>query len=85
MKMAESSLKRAENTVGKREIARYEQFLLFPQCFEKTCKADTEKPGFVWERVNAFAKSIDLNNIENGAKQHTINKLISERHLSASR
>ena len=31
--MAESSTKEAENTVGKREIARYEQFLLFPQCF----------------------------------------------------
>ena len=30
-----------ENTVGKREIARYEQFLLFPQCFQKTCPADT--------------------------------------------
>ena len=24
-----------ENTVGKGEIARYEQFLLFPQCFSK--------------------------------------------------
>ena len=24
-----------ENTVGKREIARYEQFLLFPKCFQK--------------------------------------------------
>ena len=23
-----------ENTVGKGEIARYEQFLLFPQCFQ---------------------------------------------------
>ena len=32
--------KRAENTVGKREIAGYEQFLLFPQCFQKTCSAD---------------------------------------------
>ena len=31
--------KRVENTVGKGEIARYEQFLLFPQCFQKT--ADT--------------------------------------------
>ena len=30
-----------ENTVGKREIAHYEQFLLFPQCFYKTCTADT--------------------------------------------
>ena len=24
-----------ENTAGKGEIARYEQFLLFPQCFQK--------------------------------------------------
>ena len=24
-----------ENTVGKGETARYEQFLLFPQCFQK--------------------------------------------------
>ena len=30
-----------ENTVGKGEIARYEQFLLFPQCFQKTCTAVT--------------------------------------------
>ena len=29
-----------ENTVGKEEIARYEQFLLFPQCFQKNCTAD---------------------------------------------
>ena len=36
---------------GKREIARDEQFLLFPQCFEKTSIADTLKPGLVWERV----------------------------------
>ena len=33
--------KRVENTVGKGEIARYEQFLLFPHCFQKTCTADT--------------------------------------------
>ena len=33
--------KRVENTVGKGEIARYEQFLLFPQCFQKICTADT--------------------------------------------
>ena len=28
--------KRVENTMGKGEIARYEQFLLFPQCFQMT-------------------------------------------------
>ena len=33
--------KRVENTVGKGEIAHYEQFLLFPQCLQKTCTADT--------------------------------------------
>ena len=27
--------KQVENTVGKGEIDRYEQFLLFPQCFKK--------------------------------------------------
>ena len=32
-----------ENTVGKGEIARYKQFLLFPQCFEKLFVADASK------------------------------------------
>ena len=30
-----------ENTVQKGEIARYEQFLLSPLCFQKACTADT--------------------------------------------
>ena len=30
-----------KNTVGKGEIAHDKQFLLFPQCFLKTCNADT--------------------------------------------
>ena len=33
--------KRVENTVRRGEIARNEQFLLFPQCFQKTFTADT--------------------------------------------
>ena len=33
--------KRVENLVGKGEIARYEQFLIFPQCFQKICIANT--------------------------------------------
>ena len=33
-KMVEISLKRIENSLGKGEIACYEQFLLFPLCFE---------------------------------------------------
>ena len=32
--MAESVPNGVENTVGKGEIARNEQFLLFPQCFQ---------------------------------------------------
>ena len=39
--MAESSSKCVENTVGKGEIARYEQFLFFPLCIQKTDSADT--------------------------------------------
>ena len=54
--MAEKFSKWVKNTVGKGEIARYEQFLLFPQCFQKACTADTMsyKPGFVSERVNVI-------------------------------
>ena len=33
--------KRVENTVEKGEIACFEQFLPFPQCFLKTCIADS--------------------------------------------
>ena len=32
-----NSSKRVENTVGKGEMARYEPFLLFPQCFQNSC------------------------------------------------
>ena len=36
MKMKKLS-EQGENTVGKGEIARYEQFLFFRQCFQKAC------------------------------------------------
>ena len=42
-KFAENGIelwKQVENTVAKGEIARYEQFLLFPQSFQKTSTAD---------------------------------------------
>ena len=32
-----------ENIAGKEEIARYEQFLLFPQCFQKLSVDDVSK------------------------------------------
>ena len=40
-----------ENTVGKGEIARYKQFLLFPQCFQKACFPGASKGVIVWEWV----------------------------------
>ena len=44
--------KRVENIVGKGEIARYEQLLLFPQCFQKACFPGASKGVIVWEWVN---------------------------------
>ena len=43
--------KPVENTVGKGEIAPYEQFLLFPQCFQKACFPGASKGVIVWEWV----------------------------------
>ena len=43
-----------ENTVGKGEIARYEQFLLFPLCFQKACFPGASKGVIVWELVKHF-------------------------------
>ena len=50
MKMAKSSPK-GKKTHGKKEIAHYEQFLIFPQSFQKTCTADMYKQEFICERV----------------------------------
>ena len=44
--------KQVENTVGKGEIAHYEQFLLFPRCFQKACFPGASKGVIVWEWVN---------------------------------
>ena len=48
--------KRVENTVGKGEIARYKQFLLFPQCFQKACFLEVSKGVIVWEWVKPLHK-----------------------------
>ena len=45
-----------ENTVGKGEIARNEQILLFPQCFQKACFPGVSKGVILWEWVNPFPK-----------------------------
>ena len=38
--------------MGKGEIAHYEQFLLFPKCFQKACFPGASKGDIVWEWVN---------------------------------
>ena len=59
--------KQLENTVGKGEIARYEQFLLFPQSFQKACFPGVSKGVIVWEWV----------------KHHTINRAILKMILES--
>ena len=54
--MAESSSKLKENTVGKGEIARYEQFLLFPQCFQKLYCRHVQNKGFFGNGLNSGEK-----------------------------
>ena len=48
--------KRVENTMGKGEVARYGQFLHFPQCFQKAYFPGGSKGVIVWEWVNEFEK-----------------------------
>ena len=52
--------KQVENTVGKGEIARYEQFLLFPLCFQKACFPGASKGVIVWEWVNPLPDDKNL-------------------------
>ena len=47
--------------MGKGEIARYEQFLLFPQCFQKACFPGASKGVIVCEWVN--------NRVEEGCRK----------------
>ena len=49
---------RVENTVGKEEITRYEQFLLFPQCFQKARFPGASKGVIVWEWVKPVLHTI---------------------------
>ena len=65
--------KLVQNTVGKGEIGCYEQFLLFPQCFQKACFPGASKGVNVWEWV----KYVDILTIMRDP--HEI--AISLRHL----
>ena len=50
---------RVEDTVGKGEIARYKQFLLFPQCFQNACFPWASKDVIVWEWVKVICPSLN--------------------------
>ena len=58
--------KPVENTVGKGEIARYEQFLLFPEYFQKACFPGATKGVIVWEWVNSLLNknTLDLSKLK---------------------
>ena len=45
-----------ENTVRKGEIARYEQFLLFPECFKGLVPRTRKNMGLFGKRVNPFSQ-----------------------------
>ena len=47
--------------MGKGEIARYEQFLLFPQCFQKACFPGASNGVIVWEWVKEYKLYFWLN------------------------
>ena len=55
--------------MGKGEIARHEQFLLFPQYFQKACFPGASKGVIVWEWVKRVLKNVikrafgELNNV----------------------
>ena len=82
--MAPKFSKRIENTVGKGEIARYEQFLLFPQCFQKACVTGASKGVIVWKVVNSLPHTIQTFNdpeLEGFCKHRWKRKNASDQHL----
>ena len=46
------------NTVGKGKIAHYEQFLLFPQCFQKAFFPGASKGVIVWEWIKVDKRTM---------------------------
>ena len=56
--------------MGKGEIAYYEQFLLFAQCFQMACFPGASKGVIVWEWVNY--KIFDWSNLKDSADDKVI-------------
>ena len=69
--------------MGKGEIARYEQFLLFPQSFQKACFPGASKGVTVWEWVNQMT-NFKFHPNEN-ILQKTISKHLKKLHFNIDR
>ena len=52
--MKEQLLSKIKNIVEKEEIAHHEQFLFFPQCFQKSSVAEPSESVYMSERVYTF-------------------------------
>ena len=46
-----------ESIAGKGESAGFQQFLLFPQCFQGASFSGSLKVGIVWERVTVYSEN----------------------------
>ena len=71
MKVADSFQKRVENTVGKGETARYKQFLLLSQCFQKTYLQTCKNQGL-------FGKGLTCRAL-NESKQHLSSSITKKK------
>ena len=70
--------KPVENTVGKVEIARYEQFLLFPQCFQTAFFSEASKGVLVWEWVKTIRTSSQRKSHKKNVPQRQVAETLSQ-------
>ena len=56
---------RVENIVGKEEIARYEQFLLFPQCFKGKNLLLIRQNEYLWTKGLILNQTIQIHACSN--------------------
>ena len=66
--------------MAKGEIARYEQFLLFPPCFQKACFPGASKGVIVWEWVKPPSGTI-IFDIFHLSLQHHDGIILSQREI----
>ena len=78
--------KQVKNTVGKGEIARYEQFLLFQRCFQKACFPGASKGVIVWERVKLQSCVLRLTILKQGVFENVMEtgENAVTKHLTSS-